>query len=211
MEQHNLQPPAIFSASRMQTLTGLTIVETNQDYSWLPRKLREELQVLEVWRRLRGSYRYIECGFGERFKVEGRDGRPLTDGDRYYVIKYGPDVWAFCNDTIYIKAGFTEEGEMGFKMYGYRNKLLESFQLQDGQLMNGRLTFEVKESKYKYNVTFGLDEAGRLERVVTMEVAAPTEEALEEMRRNEGWAPTLQNTSGQNIIFSCNEKFKLIK
>ena len=99
---------------------------------------------------------------------------------------------------------------MGVKMFGYRNKLLKKVQLQDCQLMNRRLTFEVKESKSKYNVTFWLYESGRLERMVTVEVAAPTEEDLQELRGRIGSAPNLQDTSGQNLFASYTTKLNQI-
>ena len=63
-------------------IIGLAIVETDKDYSWLPRKLREELKVLKFWRMLRGSYRYSGICVG---MVEGRGGKPVTAGDHYYA------------------------------------------------------------------------------------------------------------------------------
>ena len=99
---------------------------------------------------------------------------------------------------------------MDVKMFGSRNKLLENFQLQDGFLMNGKLSFEVKEANSMCNVTYGVDGAGRLERVVTVEVQAPTEEDLQELRGRIGSAPNLQDTSGQNLFASCTTKLNQI-
>ena len=103
---------------------------------------------------------------------------------------------------------------MSVKTFGSRNNLLQNFQLKDGDLMNGRLSFETANSKYK--VTFGLDEAGRLERMITVEVPAPSEESLQELRRKlrreEGeWVPDLQVTSGQNLMVSYTNKFNRIE
>ena len=118
-----------------------------------------------------------------------------------------------CSDlcrTVTVTAGFNEEGEMRVVMFGFGNNLQQSFDLQDGDLMDGRLSFENANSRY--TVTFGLDEAGRLEMMVTVEVPAPSEKSLQELRRKLGWlVPNLQETSGQNLMVSYTKKFKRIE
>ena len=108
----------------MQTLIGLTIVETNQDYSWLPKKLKKELDVLKFWRMLRGSYKW--CSSTSEV-VEERGGKPMTAGDYLYATRYAMS----CSHLILSKtvtAGFNEEGEMSFKTFGSRNPTEESLQ-----------------------------------------------------------------------------------
>ena len=145
--------------------------------------------------------------------MEGRGGKRVTGGDDFYFYaRYFGMLRSdlqLCLDTMSVTAGFNEEGEMGVKTFGWRNNLKQNFHLQDCNLMNGRLSFE--ETKSRFKVTYGLDEAGRLERRVTVEVPAPSEESLQELRRIVQWVPDLQDTSEQSLIVSYTKQFERIE
>ena len=209
---------SIFSASRLQTFSGLSIVATNQDFSWLPRKLREELEILKVWKMLHGSHSQLHGGY--EVVVEERGGREVIPSDaRYFPARGAFQCFGFRHrvyrflDTVTVTAGFNEDGEMGVKIFDFANNLLENFHLQDGEMMNRRLTFEVKEAKPRFKVTYGLDEAGRLEMVVTVEL--PAEEDLRKMTSGTGWViPPGRRPEyliSEYLMVSCIKKFHRIK
>ena len=164
---------------------------------------------------LHGSHSLLHGGGGRLVVVEERGGKLVTASDARYVSArifviscFDLDLW----DTATVTAGYNEDGEMGVKMFDFANNLLENFHVQDGEMMNRRLTFEDKEAKPRFKVTYGLDEAGRLEMVVTVEVSA--EEDLQKMTsylQEYTLQEYFQNISGQNLVVSYIKKFHRIK